>query len=98
MSVLKFKRGNKTFSSRLTRWVDRLLPFDFEVIHVASRTFGMADYLSRHPTVKQGSTNKAETLRNEWFTVSSVLSLNDVLDGSDVSSEKTSRRAIGRED
>ena len=34
MSVLKPNRGNKTFSSRLTRWVDRLLPCDFEVVHV----------------------------------------------------------------
>ena len=45
MSVHKPNRGNKTFSSRLTRWVDRLLPFDFEVVHVAGRTLGMADYL-----------------------------------------------------
>ena len=47
MTVLKPNRGNKTFSSRLTRWVDRLLPFEFEVEHVAGRTLGMADYLSR---------------------------------------------------
>ena len=31
-SVLKPNRSNKTFSSRLTRWVDRLLPFEFQVI------------------------------------------------------------------
>ena len=68
-SVLKPNRGNKTFSSRLTRWVDRLLPFDFEVVHVAGRTLGMTDYLSRHPTELQGSSVKAETLWNEWFTV-----------------------------
>ena len=49
MSVLKPYRGNKTFSSRLTRWVDRLLPVDFEEVHVAGRTLGIADYLSRHP-------------------------------------------------
>ena len=65
MSVLKPNRGNKTFSSRLTRWVDRLLPFDFEVVHVAGRTLGMADYLSRHPTELQGSSVEAETLWNE---------------------------------
>ena len=28
--LLKMK-GNKTFTSRLTRWVERLLPFEFEV-------------------------------------------------------------------
>ena len=89
MSVLKPNRGNKTFSSRLTRWVDRLLPFDFEVVHVAGRTLGMADYLSRHPTELQGSSVKAETLWNEWFTVNSVISLNDVLDNSEASSVKS---------
>ena len=91
MSVLKPNRGNKTFSGRLTRWVDRLLPFDFEVVHVAGRTLGMADYLSRHPTELQGSSVKAETLWNEWFTVNSVISLNDVLDNSEASSVKGSQ-------
>ena len=48
----------------------------------------MADYVSRHPTELCGSSIKAEILWNEWLTVNSVISLNDVLDGSDVSSEK----------
>ena len=30
-SVLKSNKSNKTFSSRLTSWVDRLLPFDFSI-------------------------------------------------------------------
>ena len=59
MSVLKPNRGNKTFSSRLTRWADRLLPFDFEVVHVAGRALGMADYLSRHPSNLEGASLKA---------------------------------------
>ena len=42
-SVLKSNKGNKTFSSRLTRWVDRLLPFDFNIVHTTGRTLGMAD-------------------------------------------------------
>ena len=82
MSVLKFNRGSKTFSSRIKRWVDRLLPFDFEVVHVAGRTLGMADYLSRHPSNLEGASIKAEMLWNEWFTVNSVNSLIDVLDSS----------------
>ena len=61
-TILRPNRGNKTFSSRLTRWVNRLLPFEFEVVHVAGRTLGMADYLSRHPTELQGAALKAETL------------------------------------
>ena len=84
---MKPNRGNKTFSSRLTRWVDRLLPFQFEVEHAAGRTLGMADYLSRHPSEMQGATVKAETLWNEWFTVNSVISLNDVLEANATTSE-----------
>ena len=88
MTVLKPNRGNKTFSSRLTRWVDRLLPFEFEVVHVAGRTLGMADYLSRHPSELEGASIKAETLWNEWFTVNSVISLNNVLENGELTSEQ----------
>ena len=34
LSALKSNRGNKTTFSRLARWVDRLLPYSFEVFHV----------------------------------------------------------------
>ena len=40
----------------------------------------MADYLSRHPAELQGASVKAETLWNEWFSVYSVIRLNDVSD------------------
>ena len=49
LSALKNNRGNKTYQSRLTRWVDRLLPFLFKVAHIAGKDMGFADYLSRHP-------------------------------------------------
>ena len=35
LSALKNNRGNKTYQSRLTRWVDRLLPLHFKVEHIA---------------------------------------------------------------
>ena len=38
-NVLKSNKGNKTFSSRLTR-VERLLPFDFSIVHIPGRTPG----------------------------------------------------------
>ena len=88
MTVLKPNRGNKTFSSRLTRWVDRLLPFEFEVVHVAGRTLGMADYLSRHPSELEAASIKAETLWTEWFTVNSVISLSDFLENGELTSEQ----------
>ena len=71
-SVLKANKGNKIFSGRLSRWVDRLLPFDFSVIHAPGRMIGLADYLSRHPSDYCGSTVKAEEMFNSWFTMNVV--------------------------
>ena len=71
-SVLKSNKGNKTFSSRLTRWVGRLLPFEFAVIHTVGRTLGMVDYLSRHPSQNDGLSMKAEEIVNDWVTINVV--------------------------
>ena len=49
LSALKENRGNKTQYSRLTRWVDRLIPFSFSIEHVPGRSMGWADFLSHHP-------------------------------------------------
>ena len=50
ISALKTNRGNKTHQSRLTRWADRLLPFDFDILHISGCKLGIVDYLSRFPT------------------------------------------------
>ena len=82
MSVFKPNRVHKTFSSRLKRWADRLLPFDFEVVPVAGGTLVMTAYSSIHPSKIEGVNIKAELLWNEWFTVNIVNSLIDILAGS----------------
>ena len=41
--------GNKTYQSRLTRWADRMLPFEYTISHIAGAKIGMVDYLSRSP-------------------------------------------------
>ena len=71
-SVLRPIRGHKTFSSRLTRWVDRLLPLNFEVTHAPGRVLGFADYLSRHASELKGATIQIEKLWNDWFTVNTI--------------------------
>ena len=48
--ALKTNRGIKTHQSRLTRWADRLLPFDFDIFHISGCKLGIVDYLSRFPT------------------------------------------------
>ena len=49
ISALKTNRGNKTHQSRLTRWADRLMPFDFNVLHNSGCKLGIVDYSSRFP-------------------------------------------------
>ena len=71
-SVLKGNRSDSTYSSKLTRWVDRLLPFQFATGHAPGRTLGIADHLSRHPSPIQGEAIKAEELWNSWSTVDHV--------------------------
>ena len=50
--------GNKTHQSRLTRWEDRMLPFEFTISHIAGAKIGMADYLSRSPKFEAPPTSK----------------------------------------
>ena len=46
LSALNNNRANKSYQSRLVRWVDKLLPFDFTVSHLAGAEMGITDYLS----------------------------------------------------
>ena len=80
MSILSKNRGNKTYSSRLTRWVDRLLPFEFDVVHVPGRVLGIADYLSRHPSEMIGDKISAEKLWLDWFTVNVISEFQPILE------------------
>ena len=49
LSIMKEHRSNKSYNSRLTRWVDRLLPFDFNIEHIPGAKMGLVDYISRQP-------------------------------------------------
>ena len=67
-SVLKDKVQNKTYSTRLSRTVVRLLLFEFTV--TPGRTLGIADNVTRHPSPSNKINQmKAEELCNNWFTV-----------------------------
>ena len=58
--LLKNSKGTKTLTSRLTRWVDRLLPFDFEITEWSKKSTGIADYLSKYPLEMKGRAVKTE--------------------------------------
>ena len=44
---MRENRANKSYNSRLTRWSDRLLPFDFTIDHLPGSKMGLVDYISR---------------------------------------------------
>ena len=52
LSIMRENRSNKSYNSRLTRWVDRLLPFDFSIDHLPGSKMGLVDYISRNPQQK----------------------------------------------
>ena len=45
-------KANKSYNSRLTRWVDRLLPFGFTIDHLPGSKMGLVDFISRDPQQK----------------------------------------------
>ena len=49
---MKDNRSNKSYNSGLTSWVDRLLPFQFNIEHHPGPKMGLVDYISRHPSQK----------------------------------------------
>ena len=58
LSALKNNRGNKTYQSRLSRWVDRLIPFNFTIERIPGKNMGFEDYLSRNPSGKSSPENE----------------------------------------
>ena len=52
ISIMRENRANKSYNSRLTRWVDRILPFDLTIDHLLGSKMGLVDYISRDPQQK----------------------------------------------
>ena len=52
LSILKENLSNKSYNSRLTRWIGRLLPFQFDIETLPRAEMGLLDYISRDPNQK----------------------------------------------
>ena len=76
VSALDEIRSNKTYQSRLTGWVDRLLPYQFKVVHIPGKDMGIVDYLSRDPKGEPWP----ESVLDEKFVVTSIESFHKALD------------------
>ena len=50
LSAINANHGNKTMGSKLTRWVNRLLPFNFNFRHLRRKEMGFTNLLSRLPS------------------------------------------------
>ena len=68
LSILKEIRSNKSNNSRLTRLIDRLLSFQFDIEHLPGVKMGLVSYISRHPNQKA----KIVSAYNEEFVVAKL--------------------------
>ena len=75
LSIMKKHRSNKPYNSRLTRWIDRLLPFDFNIEHIPGAKMGLVEYISRQPNQEAKVTNKYD----EEFAVATITRIRDAI-------------------
>ena len=75
LSIMKEHRSNKSYNSRLTRWVDRLLPFDFTIEHIPGAKMGLVDYISRQSNQEGKVTNNYD----EEFAVATITRIRDAI-------------------
>ena len=73
--LLKRNRSNKTYSARLTRWLDRLAHFDININHIAGKHLQLTDYLSRNPI----SQAEQIELYDEEYVINNISLLNDFI-------------------
>ena len=67
--------SNKSYNSRLTLWVDRLLAFYFNIEHIPSAKMGLVDYISRQPNQEAKVTKKYD----EEFAVATTTRIRDAI-------------------
>ena len=75
LSIMKEHRSNKSYNSGLTRWIDCLLPFDFNIEHIPGAKMGLVDYISRQPNQEAKVTNKYD----EEFAVATITRFRDAI-------------------
>ena len=67
--LIKRNCSNKTYSARLTRWLDRLAHFMINVNHMAGNRLAFTDYLSRNPV----SLPPTDDAYDEEYVINNIL-------------------------
>ena len=75
LSVLKSHCSNKSYNSRLTRWIDRLLPFDFNIEHIPGTRMGLVYYILLQPNQRA----KTITQYDEEIMVATISRIRDAI-------------------
>ena len=75
LSIMKEHRSYKSYNSRLTCWVDRLLAFGFNIDHTPGAKMGPVDYISRQSNQKVKAANKYD----EEFVVATITRIRDAI-------------------
>ena len=80
--LLKRIRAHKQYSGRLTRWLDRLSPFEVNVQYAAGKNIPLTEYLSRHPImysdesgVDSKTDSREEMEAEEVFVIIQIIGL-----------------------
>ena len=68
--LIKRNRSHKTYSERLTQWLDRLAHFFIIVNHIAGKRLTLTDYLSRNPLLPPRTDDDAY---DEEYVINNVL-------------------------
>ena len=53
LSILMDHRSNKSYISRLSSWIDRLVTYNFTIEHMTGAKIGLVEYISRDPWPKK---------------------------------------------
>ena len=67
--LFKRNRSNKTYSARLTRWLDRLAQYTINVNHIAGKHLALTDCLSRNPVLPP----QADDTYDEEYVINKII-------------------------